>query len=186
MAGIQAPFGPLTRRLATQGLVNHPRHLRRPGDPSRSGHFVHVVGFFEPVLDQQMQIVTLVKDFAADVRVELLQPAHLAVLLGDQFLIHGGYLDEQVIAHEVKVWSEEPGGLPFLIPGDRKGSRLVRPFDPVEIEKPGELSFAVVGKLSNVCRAGPKYVLTGQLAPTSPAAATAVGVPVSSSSGNNW
>jgi hypothetical protein len=111
-----------------------------------------VVGFFEPVLDQEMQIVTLIEDLAADVRIELLQPAYLAVLLGDQLLVHSGDLDKKVFVAKVEVWSEEPGGLSFLVPIERKGTRLISPLDSVEVEEPGELPFAVVGKLGYVCR----------------------------------
>ena len=186
MAGWLGPLRPLSGRLATHRLVGDPRHLGWPGDPGRGRYLVHVVGFFEPVLDQQLEVVTLIEDFAVDVGVELFQPTNLPVLLGDQLLIHRGDFDEEVVAREVEIRCEEPGRLPFFVPGDREGARLIGPLDSIEVEKSSELTFTVMGKLSDVCRAGLEYVVGGQIAPTSPAAATAACAPVASSSGNNW
>ena len=183
---VPGPFWPLPGRPAAEAAVGDSGHLRWPGDPGGSGNLVHVVGFFETVLDEKMEVVALVEDLAVDIGVELFQPPHFAVLLGHQLLVHRRYLDEEVIFEEVEVGGEEPGRSSFLVPGQREGTRFVGPGNTVEVEQAGELALAVVGKLGDVCRTVLENVVRGQLTPTSPVAATAAGVAVSASSGNNW
>jgi len=96
--------------------------------------------------------VTLVEDLAAHVRVQLPQPADLAVLLRDELLVHRGDLDEEIVFRQVEVRPElfrwRPGGVPF----DSEGSRLVLPRYDVEVEQPCELALAGVSELDPVCR----------------------------------
>ena len=51
----------------------------------------------EPVLHEQVQVVALVQHAHVDLGIELLHPARLAVLLGDELLVQRGDLDVEVV-----------------------------------------------------------------------------------------
>jgi hypothetical protein len=94
-----------------------------------------------------MEVVALVEHLALDVRVELTKLANLAVLLGDQLLVHRGDLYVQILFGEVEVRPEELRGVAVVIPLDGEFGRLVLPEYVVEIQEPGELELALVSKL---------------------------------------
>jgi hypothetical protein len=111
-----------------------------------------VGGAFEPVFLDQMQVVALVEDFAAHLRIETTQGPNFAVLLGDELLAHRGDLDVEVLFREKEVGSEILAGPALSIPGNGKSSRLVLPGNSIEIEQGCELPLAVVGKLMGDAR----------------------------------
>src|SRR4029453_1678313 len=104
----------------------------------------HLAGRLKAVLGQQPEVVALVEDLDADVRVELAQAPDLAVLLGHQPLVERGDLDVEPEGGQVEVGAEVLRRLPGGVPLDREGGRLVLPLDPVEVEQPGELPLGVV------------------------------------------
>jgi hypothetical protein len=57
----------------------------------------------EAVFQQEVRVVTLIQDLAFHVGVELMQPADLAVLLGDELLVQSRDLDVDVELGKVKV-----------------------------------------------------------------------------------
>ncbi|MBW3588891.1 MAG: hypothetical protein KY429_05690 [Actinobacteria bacterium] len=73
---------------------------------------------FETVFHEKVQVVALVKDLALDVWIKLSQPSHLPVLLGNELLIKGGYLDVEIILREIKVGSEPLSRNSVAIPFD--------------------------------------------------------------------
>lgn len=81
-----------------------------------------------------MKVIALVEDFAIDLRIQLAKPADLSILLRDQFLIHGGDLDEQVILGQIEIGSEELRWCSITAPGYWEGSGLVLPVDTVEVQ----------------------------------------------------
>ena len=99
---------------------------------------------FEAVLDQQVQVVALVQDLALHVGIQLVQPPDFPVLLGYEFLVEGRYLDVKIEVRQIEVWRETLCRDAVPIPIDVERRRLVGPRDPIEVEKPRELSFAVV------------------------------------------
>jgi hypothetical protein len=101
----------------------------------------------QTVLEQQVGVVPLVEDLALDVRIELLQPANLAVLLRDQLLIEGRYLDVNVELGKVEVGRETVRDRARPVPIDVERRRLVEPVDLIEVEQPSELPLAVVREL---------------------------------------
>jgi hypothetical protein len=104
-------------------------------------------GLLEPVFDEEVQVVPLIKNPAAHVRVEGHEAPHLTVLLGNQFLIERGDLDVEIECREVEIGGKALRGVSLPVPFDIEGGGLVRPIDLIEIEKPGELTLAVVGEL---------------------------------------
>jgi hypothetical protein len=111
-----------------------------------------VIRGLEAVLDEQVEVVTLVEDLAPDVRVVLLQQSDLAVLLGDELLVHRRDLDEQVLVGEEEIGSEVGRRLAVVVELDGEAPRLVLPTEAVEVEESGELSLAVVSEGDVVCR----------------------------------
>jgi hypothetical protein len=134
-----------------------------------------MVWLLEPVLDHEVQIVTLVEDLAADVRVVLPEQLHLLVLLRDQLLVHGRDLDVEIVVGQVEVGSEELDRDTVLEPY-REDLGLVLPRNAVEIEEKRELSLTVVSELDLVRR----LRFGAQVAPNSATPASSI-----SSSGNN-
>ena len=66
------------------------------------------------------------------------------VLLGDEFLVQRGDLDEEVIRRQVEVGAEGLDRVPLPVALEYERAGLVLPFDAVEIEKLGELPLGVV------------------------------------------
>jgi hypothetical protein len=111
------------------------------GDDRLSGHagrrrkLLEMVGILEPVFHDQLDVVPLVEDLAADVWIELTQKTDLAVLLRDQLLAHRRDLDEQVLFGQVEVGREELARIAVAVPGNRERAGLVLPRDPVEVQE---------------------------------------------------
>jgi hypothetical protein len=101
----------------------------------------------QPVLDQEIQVVTLVQDPALDARVELEQTADLAILLGDELLVKGRDFDVEVERPQVEVGRETLGWIAVAIPRDLECRGFVIPLDLVEVEEFCELPFAVMCEL---------------------------------------
>jgi hypothetical protein len=97
-----------------------------------------------------VEVVPLIEDLAANLGVELAEAAHLAVLLGDQLLVHGGDLDVEILLGKVEVGGEVLGGLVTAVPGDGEGTGLVLPGDVVEVEQSGELALARMGEIQQI------------------------------------
>ena len=149
--------------------------LRSPRHSSRRDHVINVVGLLQTVFDDQLHVVTLIEDLAAHVRMNGLEQFHLLVLLRDQFLVHRGDLDVQVVVGQIEVGSEVFGRFTVFVELNRKTLRFVVPRNPIEIEKKGELALTVVSEF-NFVRLG---AVGDQVTPASTA-------PVNSaSSGNN-
>ncbi|MFQ5523319.1 MAG: hypothetical protein ACE5F5_07040 [Acidimicrobiia bacterium] len=81
---------------------------------------------------------------------DLFEPAHLLVLLGDELLVHRGDFDVEVVFGKVEVRGEETGGVALIVEFDGEGSRFVFPGDPVEVEEEGELPLTVVSEVDFV------------------------------------
>jgi hypothetical protein len=116
-------------------------------------------GGLESVLHEQAEVVTLVEDLAPHLRVPLAETADLAVLLRDQLLVEGRDLDVLVVRGKVEVGGEPLGDVALGVPVDVEGARLVVPFDLVEVEKPSELPFGIVGKGDGLTAGSPVAVL---------------------------
>ena len=95
-----------------------------------------------PELEQQHPEVARVEQLDPDVRVELAQPAELAVLLAHQLLLERGQLDVQLDVREVEVGREALDDVPVQVPADRERVGLVGPADVVEVEDARELGLA--------------------------------------------
>jgi hypothetical protein len=106
-----------------------------------------MVWLLEAVFDHQIEVVALVEDLAVDLGVELLEPPHLSVLLGDELLVHRRDLDVEVVVGQVEVRREILGRDALPVPGEGEGPRFVLPGNTVEIEEKGELTLTVVSKL---------------------------------------
>jgi len=96
--------------------------------------------------------VTLIEDLAANVRIQLSQPPDLAVLLRDEFLVHRGDLDEEIVVRQIEVGTELPDWCPGSVPFEREGPRLVLPRHDVEVEQSREFPLTGMGELNPVCR----------------------------------
>jgi hypothetical protein len=127
-------------------------HLRGPRNPARCRRKLLLTGFLEAVLDEEVQVITLVEDLAAQMRIQLSQPPNFAVLLGHELLAHRGDLDEQILVGKVEIRSKELAGCAFVIPFDGELLRLVLPRDIVEIEESRELALALVSEIDLVGR----------------------------------
>jgi len=126
--------------------------LRRPWYPSWSWVSHFGIRFLETVLDQEVQIVTLVEHLALDVRMVFPEKSYLAVLLCHKLLAHRGDFDVDVILGQVEVGSEVLRRFSTPIPFDGEGMRFVLPVDSVEVEETCKLSFAVVRELCQFSR----------------------------------
>ena len=93
-----------------------------------------MVGILQPVFDDEVQVVPLIKDLAVDVGMEFLETSNRTVLLGDQFLAHGRDLDVEIILGQVEIGGEELGRRTVFVPCDRERFRLVVPWDAVEVQ----------------------------------------------------
>jgi len=95
---------------------------------------------------QQLSIIPPVKDFEVHCRIKLSQLPDLSILLGHEVLLERGQLDIKVELREIEIGGEAFGDFPAAVPIDRKASRLVLPFDLIEVQDPGELFLTRVGK----------------------------------------
>ena len=126
-----------------------------------------------------MQVVALVEDLTFHVGVHLTEPPDLAILLGDQALVHRRDLDVDTLFWQVEVGGEVLHGLPGVVKLNRECGRLVFPADSVEIQQARELTFTVVGKFLGLGgRDGFRVSFGGQVA----SAVLAGSVPASASS----
>jgi hypothetical protein len=107
---------------------------------------------FEPVLDEQIQIVPLVQDLASNVRIERHQPPRLTVFLRDELLIQSCDLDVDVEGGKIEIGCESLRRGAGSVPLDFEAGRLVLPGYFVEIQQLGELTLAVVGELNLLVR----------------------------------
>jgi beta-galactosidase beta subunit len=94
-----------------------------------------VIWCFQTVFDEQVQVVPLVEDLAVDRRMMLLEEPNLAVLLGDQLLVHGRYFDVQILIGQEEVGGEVRRRLTVRVEFDGEGSRFVLPLQAVEVEE---------------------------------------------------
>jgi hypothetical protein len=145
------PYG-RSSSLRSIGLSAEVDDLRRTRYPGRSCDSHLSIRFLESVLDQQMEVITLVEDLALDVRVMFAQEPHLAVFLGDQFLAHRGDLDVDVVLWQVEIWSEVFRWLTVIVPLQGERVRLVVPVDPVEVQQSRKFAFAVVSECGELSR----------------------------------
>ncbi len=133
-----------TPRGATHALAKNysssvTSKLSGRGSTSSSPASTNCARLLEPVLDEQVEVVALIKDLDLGAGVQRPELADLAVLLGDQLLVQRGDLDIEVIARQIEVgpeglyWTAEP------IPLEDELSRLVLPGDAVEVEEESEL-----------------------------------------------
>jgi hypothetical protein len=106
-----------------------------------------MVWLLEPVLDYKVEIVALIEHLAVDLGVELLEPPHLSVLLGDELLVHRCDLDVEVVVGQIEVRREELGRGAVTVPGEGEGPRFVLPGNTIEIEEKCELALTVVSKV---------------------------------------
>jgi hypothetical protein len=132
--------------------------LRRAGYPSRRLRQRNIPRLLEPVFDQQIVEIPLVEDLASNIRIELPETADLAVLLGDELLVHRGDLDVEIILRQIKVWPELLCDDPCCVPLDGERTWLVLPDDVVEVQKPRELPLARMGEVDAVRRPCEKVV----------------------------
>ncbi len=91
------------------------------------------IRLLEAVFYEQVQIVALVEHLALDIRACSPQLAYLSILLSDELLTHGCYLDIHIVLREVKVRSEERCGFARVVPVNGESGRFVLPVDRVEI-----------------------------------------------------
>ena len=98
------------------------------------------------VLEQERLEVARVEELDAHVRVELAQPAQLAVLLAHQALLERRQLDIEVELRQVEVGREALHDGPVEVEEDGEGARLVAPLDLVVVEDPRQLGLAGVGE----------------------------------------
>ncbi len=99
-----------------------------------------------PVLEQQRSEVLAVEQLDAHHRVQLTEPAQLAVLLAHQALLQRGQLEVQVEFGQVEVGREALNDITVEVPQDREGPRLVLPRDLVVVEDARQLLLAGMGE----------------------------------------
>ena len=99
----------------------------------------------EPVLGQQAMVVPAIQELDVDLGMDLPHMPYLAVLRGDQALLHRGQLDVQVQVGQEEVGSEHLDDL-VAIPDQREGARFVLPAESVEVEDLSKLLLAGVGE----------------------------------------
>ena len=99
-----------------------------------------------PVLEHQRPEVTGVEELDSETRVQLAQPADLAVLLANESLLERRELDEELQIGQVEVRREALQDIAVEVPKDREDARFVLPGDLVEVQDAGELGLAGVGK----------------------------------------
>ncbi|MEX2624907.1 MAG: hypothetical protein WD651_14410 [Acidimicrobiia bacterium] len=94
-----------------------------------------MIGILQTVFLDEMQIVSLIEDFALDLGIEGPQQTDLGVLFGDKLLAHRGDLDIETVLGQIEIGSEVVAGSTFTVPGNRKRPGLVLPREPVEVEQ---------------------------------------------------
>src|SRR5918996_4674602 len=104
----------------------------------------------QPVLRHEREVVLLVEDLAADLRIPLPELADLPVLPGDQLLVQRRDLDVEVELRQVEVGREAPDDVALPVPLDVEGRGLVLPGDPVEVQELSELSLGGVRERDGV------------------------------------
>ena len=97
--------------------------------------------------------VALVEELDLDVRVPLAQLAKLAVLPGDERLLHQGDLDVQILLGEVEVRRERFGDAAVLVLFEDERSRLVLPGHAVVVQHLGALELGLVREPRWLCAA---------------------------------
>ena len=129
------------------------RPVRRSASTSRAlGHHLAAgpgqrVDQRDPAeLQHQRPEVAGIEQLDPDVRVELTQPAQLAVLLAHEALLERRQLEVQVEVGQVEVGREALDDRAVEVPQDRERVRLVLPADLVEVEDPRQLRLARVGE----------------------------------------
>jgi len=157
------PLRSAYRRLAV-GIVAQVHHPGRTWDTSRRRRQFLVLRLGQPVLDEEMEVIPLVEDPAANVRVQSPKPSHLAILLRHEALIHRGDLDEDVLVREVEVGAEElrRRAIGLELDGELAGFELPR--NVIEVEQPRELALTLMGELDKVRRLSLEIARRGQLA----------------------
>src|SRR5262245_21516608 len=83
--------------------------------------------------------VAPVEERDPDVGIPLAQLAQLPVLAGDERLLHGGYLDVEVLLGEIEVGREGFGHAPVVVLFEYERPRLVFPRNVVVVEHLGAL-----------------------------------------------
>ena len=156
---------------------------RWAGQACRGGRQLLIWRFFEPILDQQAQVIPLIEDLALDFGVDLAQTPHFAILLGDELLAHRGYLDVEIVIGKIEIRSEELGWCSIGGKLDGEFARFVFPVHLVEIEQSRKLSLAFMCEVDGVCRLRLFGKLLTQLAWAS---VTRLGTAVSSPGNKRW
>ena len=98
------------------------------------------------VLEHQRPEVAGVEQLDVEVRVELAQPAQLAVLLADELLAQRGHLEVEVQVGQVEVGREALDHVTVQVPQDRERVWLVLPAHRIEVEDARHLGLAGVGE----------------------------------------
>src|SRR5665811_775485 len=99
-------------------------------------------------LEEQRPEVARVEELDSEARVELAQPAQLAVLIPDQALLERGELHVEVQLGKVEVGAEALEDRAGAVEEDRERLWLVLPGDGIEVEDPGQLHVEVqLGKV---------------------------------------
>ncbi len=85
--------------------------------------------------------VASIEELHSNLGVEAAELAKLAVLAGDERLLHHRDLDEEVLLGEVEVRRERADGAAFAVAFQDERVRLVVPRDPVVVEDLRALEF---------------------------------------------
>ncbi|MEA2001283.1 MAG: hypothetical protein U9N84_05275, partial [Actinomycetota bacterium] len=133
------------------GVVSEVFDAGRAGNTGRGRRKLLIRWLLQTVLDEEAEVVALVKDFALDLRVHFPEETYLLVLFGHKLLTHGRYLDVQVVLREVEIGSEELCRLAILEPNCEL-ARFIVPVDFVEIQESREQPVALVSKKKNHSR----------------------------------
>src|SRR5207249_2154564 len=122
-----------------------------------------VQGLFpvQTVLLEKRQVIALIEDLDLDARVELAQSPDLAVLPGDELLVHRRDLDVEIEVRKVEVRRESLGDGAVFVPLDVEGTGFVLPVDLIEVEEPRVLTLAGVREIDAVARQSPGRPRTG-------------------------
>src|SRR5665811_2134327 len=97
-------------------------------------------------LEEQRPEVARVEELDSEARVELAQPAQLAVLIPDQALLERGELHVEVQLGKVEVGAEALEDRAGAVEEDRERLWLVLPGDGIEVEDPAQLRLAGVSE----------------------------------------
>jgi hypothetical protein len=113
-----------------------------------------LAGLFQAVLDQQVEVVTLVQDLADDAGIELHQAPRFAVLLGDELLVQRRDLNIEIEFGQIEIRRKAARWVAMPVPFDVEGGWFVLPSDLIEVEQLCELPLAVVGESDALVRKG--------------------------------